>query len=982
MASSTLFQPLYSTFQQYDSVVLTNPITALTSSGALVIQNNADATSFDGLTGSIRTLGGLSVAKSAYMNRTLNVNGLATLSGGLTVPTGNINSNSLNTVTASITTLTANALNVANTINLSNTQDLTSFVTQGGATIAKTLSANAISCAAALTTSSFTSGTANVSGLTNLSNTTISGVLTSSNTTDANASTSTTSSINTAGGLSVAKSIFTKDLNVSNQLNVLSSSFTNAINANGGILTTNATISNTFIANGSITGNGKVTFTDATDSTSPTSTATVTIPNGGLAVANTVSSKNILVSNNLSTSTLNVSGLLSSNGTLQSNTILNSGTITSPSLQVSGTSDASTSASTTAALSVPSGGIACNNTIFGNKVMATLSMTAPAATFSNVVTTANLNSTTINNTGLLNVTSTSNASTSTSSSASINTLGGISCAKDFFASTVNSTSTTATSTIAGPFTLTGNINSSALWTHSAALKLSNTTDAINTTSTTAALQVLGGIACASTIQSGSLGIGNNILQTSAQTTSASSQTGTATAANVFRIRSNDATNTTIGMSLGNTGVGASSYYESHLSLFNLGSLNSSTNYERMLLGINSSGGYINYLYGGTGVNRPLNVMQGAVFSTGGNMSLASNLQILNTLDATSTTMTTAPLYVAGGVSINGSLFANTVNVSNITALSSASSAVSTMQGGSSLNTNALRLRTNDTTNTSTSMVLSNTAMGNNYYDSHMALYNLGSSSTSTNYERVLLGVNASGAYINYMYSGTGTTRPLNILNGSVFRDGGALNLANNLNVTGTQDVVTATPPNTSMFTAGGLYVTKQTNLQGLLTAAGGFLNPITYYLHAYTTSSQTISTRTTTALSCSLAAITFTPTMSAVLTSSTSNPNTFTAPVGGVWSFQASLKVTPGTAGTLEFYAQANSNNTYFTGNTTRYIHEQKVVTTAQTKISITNKIPMNQGDTIQFFFYFTPSSLSGASVTVNASTDNILSFSLDQRAS
>ena len=200
---------------------------------------------------------------------------------------------------------------------------------------------------------------------------------------------------------------------------------------------------------------------------------------------------------------------------------------------------------------------------------------------------------------------------------------------------------------------------------------------------------------------------------------------------------------------------------------------------------------------------------------------------------------------------------------------------------------------------------------------------------------------------------------------------------------GTADVSLTTPPNTSIYTAGGLFVTKQANVQGLVTATGGFINSTMYYLHAYNTSSQTVSARTTTAMACNLGAITISSTMSNVLTASSSSANTFTANVTGLWSIKASLRMTPATNGTIELYAQANSSNTNFSSPNNRYMHEQKYMpTNIQTKVEISNIVPLNQGDTVQFFMYFTPASGSlSNNLTLNTANDNMLSFTLVQRA-
>lgn len=103
-------------------------------------------------------------------------------------------------------------------------------------------------------------------------------------------------------------------------------------------------------------------------------------------------------------------------------------------------------------------------------------------------------------------------------------------------------------------------------------------------------------------------------------------TGNTVPTNVLRLRSDDGTNSTFRVSVANSAMG-NTYYDSGLVLWSLGFNNTSVNYERMLFGINSAGGYLNYNVGGTGTTKPFNLLGGAIFSQGGALQLNKSLNL-------------------------------------------------------------------------------------------------------------------------------------------------------------------------------------------------------------------------------------------------------------------------------------------------------------------------------------------------------------------
>ena len=235
----------------------------------------------------------------------------------------------------------------------------------------------------------------------------------------------------------------------------------------------------------------------------------------------------------------------------------------------------------------------------------------------------------------------------------------------------------------------------------------------------------------------------------------------------------------------------SNYYESDLVLSSLGADVSATNYERLTIAVNASGAFINHSAGGTGTTKTLNMLNGSVFTTGG--SLALN----NTNDLNATTPSATSFYTAGGAYVSKMIGLGGSTMSISSAISSTSSTQTTTSNNSSI----LRVRSNDSTNSTTRLSVANTAMANNYYDSSIVLWSLGSSAASTNYERLILGANSTGGYLNYLYGGTGSLKTFNLLGGSLFSMNGALQLNTSLTLGATNTVTRIpSPASTASYT--------------------------------------------------------------------------------------------------------------------------------------------------------------------------------------
>lgn len=181
------------------------------------------------------------------------------------------------------------------------------------------------------------------------------------------------------------------------------------------------------------------------------------------------------------------------------------------------------------------------------------------------------------------------------------------------------------------------------------------------------------------------------------------------------------------------------------------------------------------------------VCQGGLYAVK-KISAASVLSALSVTDYNPTAPTATSFYCAGGGYVTKALGLGPTTLW----LSSAITAAGSSQTGSTSNSTIFRVRSSDTTNTAIRLSVANASMGNNYYDSSLVLWGLGADTTSTNYERMILGVNSAGGYLNYLFGGTGSVKPLNIMNGATFTTGGTLQLNTALNLNGVTRVATPT----------------------------------------------------------------------------------------------------------------------------------------------------------------------------------------------
>lgn len=204
---------------------------------------------------------------------------------------------------------------------------------------------------------------------------------------------------------------------------------------------------------------------------------------------------------------------------------------------------------------------------------------------------------------------------------------------------------------------------------------------------------------------------------------------------------------------------------------------------------------------GTLTSAAMTVAGGCIISADSLVKGTANAFAINTGKLTTTDVATLQvLQVLGNATIsNGYLYSN--NATDYSSTTSPGSfnfagggriGASLALGAASLvlssaivnSSNVLRVTTSDTTNAAVRVSVGNNAMANNYYESSLTLWALGANLSSTNSERMLLGVNSAGGYITYASSGTGTLKPLNILQGAIFNNGGALQLNTSLNING------------------------------------------------------------------------------------------------------------------------------------------------------------------------------------------------------
>lgn len=134
--------------------------------------------------------------------------------------------------------------------------------------------------------------------------------------------------------------------------------------------------------------------------------------------------------------------------------------------------------------------------------------------------------------------------------------------------------------------------------------------------------------------------------------------------------------------------------------------------------------------------------------------------------------------------------------------------------------NGIRFRNTDSTNTGSRISIGNSAAAG-LYDSRFVAYTLGTSpDVSTNYERVELGGNSTGAFLQYTVAGTGTVRPLTVYGSTVFAPAGAVSFAGA--VTHTNAI---TQSGGAVSLGGATTLGSTLGVTGLVTASAGVSLP-------------------------------------------------------------------------------------------------------------------------------------------------------------
>ena len=130
--------------------------------------------------------------------------------------------------------------------------------------------------------------------------------------------------------------------------------------------------------------------------------------------------------------------------------------------------------------------------------------------------------------------------------------------------------------------------------------------------------------------------------------------------------------------------------------------------------------------------------------------------------------------------------------------------------------NSVTFRNTDGANTATRLSIGNsTATG--LYDSRLLCYTFGTSpAVSSNYERLEIGGNATGAFIQYTNSGTGTAKSLNVYGSTVFSPTGGVAFGGP--VTATSSLTQSGGP---VSIGGAASLGSTLNVTGLLTSSAG-----------------------------------------------------------------------------------------------------------------------------------------------------------------
>jgi hypothetical protein len=132
----------------------------------------------------------------------------------------------------------------------------------------------------------------------------------------------------------------------------------------------------------------------------------------------------------------------------------------------------------------------------------------------------------------------------------------------------------------------------------------------------------------------------------------------------IRLRNTDSINTETRFTLANSG--SSNNYTSRIRLFTFGTT-TTTNQEYLEIASNSVGATLNWRTIGTGINRSLNVYNGAlnISATGSIVSTGNGTTVSITSTIDSASMVTGAMTVAGGLGIGKNLTAATANIANL-----------------------------------------------------------------------------------------------------------------------------------------------------------------------------------------------------------------------------------------------------------------------------------------------------------------------------
>lgn len=170
---------------------------------------------------------------------------------------------------------------------------------------------------------------------------------------------------------------------------------------------------------------------------------------------------------------------------------------------------------------------------------------------------------------------------------------------------------------------------------------------------------------------GLLSYSSSLVSSSALASVTTSSNGTAGLTNNLRLRNLDATNLNTGFSIANAAptLPANTYTDSHVSFYSLGNPegfmnNAIPGLERMTIGCNNSGGYLNFLSSGTGVTRPITINSSGIFASTG---VTFPLTLTTTGTSTFNGLTTFNASIRGtaGSNITGGSITDTLTASGL-----------------------------------------------------------------------------------------------------------------------------------------------------------------------------------------------------------------------------------------------------------------------------------------------------------------------------